>query len=85
MAKPLSMDLRNHVLACIGGGVSGRQAAERCGVNAARVSRWRTRERPIGLSISSLFTRYCRWVLGAVNQSLNWRPGALSNISIRAP
>jgi transposase len=32
----------------IGGGVSGRQAAERFGVSAASVSRWRTREREQG-------------------------------------
>ena len=48
MAKPLSMDLRERVLAYIGGGVSGRQAAERFGVSAASVSRWRTREREQG-------------------------------------
>jgi transposase len=48
MAKPLSMDLRERVLACIGEGVSGRQAAERFGVSAASVSRWRTRERDQG-------------------------------------
>ena len=48
MAKPLSMDLRERVLACIVGGVSGRQAAERFGVSAASVSRWRTREREQG-------------------------------------
>jgi len=44
MAKPLSMDLRERVLATIAGGVSGRQAAERFGVSAASVSRWRMRE-----------------------------------------
>lgn len=48
MAKPLSMDLRERVLACIASGVSGRQAAERFGVSAASVSRWRTREREEG-------------------------------------
>lgn len=48
MAKPLSMDLRERVLACIGSGVSGREAAERFGVSAASVSRWRTREREQG-------------------------------------
>jgi transposase len=48
MAKPLSMDLRERVLACIGGGVSGRQAGERFGVSAASVSRWRTRQREQG-------------------------------------
>jgi transposase len=48
MAKPLSMDLRERVLACIAGGISGRQAADRFGVSAASVSRWRTREREQG-------------------------------------
>lgn len=48
MAKPLSMDLRERVLACVGSGVSGRQAAERFGVSAASVSRWRTRAREQG-------------------------------------
>jgi transposase len=48
MAKPLSMDLRDRVLACIAGGISGRQAADRFGVSPASVSRWRTREREQG-------------------------------------
>ena len=48
MARPLSMDLRERVLACIAGGISGRQAADRFGVSAASVSRWRTRERQQG-------------------------------------
>jgi transposase len=48
MAKPLSMDLRERVLAAIAGGVSGRQAAVRFGVSAASVSRWRTRAREQG-------------------------------------
>lgn len=48
MAKALSMDLRERVLGCLGSGVSGRQAAERFGVSAASVSRWRTREREQG-------------------------------------
>lgn len=48
MAKPLSMDLRERVLAYTAGGMSGRQAAERFGVSAASVSRWRTREREQG-------------------------------------
>ena len=48
MAKPLSMDLRERVLAAIAGGVSGRQAGERFGVSAASVSRWRAREREQG-------------------------------------
>jgi transposase len=48
MAKPLSMDLRERVLAAIAGGASGRQAGERFGVSAASVSRWRRREREQG-------------------------------------
>jgi transposase len=48
MARPLSMDLRERVLACMAGGISGRQAADRFGVSAASVSRWRTRERQQG-------------------------------------
>jgi transposase len=42
------MDLRARVLAAIAGGASGRQAAERFGVSAASVSRWRMREREQG-------------------------------------
>jgi transposase len=48
MAKSLSMDLRERLLASISGGLSGRQAAERFGVSAASASRWRTREREQG-------------------------------------
>ena len=48
MVKPLSMDLRERVLAAIASGVSGRQAAERFGVSPSSVSRWRTRERVQG-------------------------------------
>jgi transposase len=48
MAKPLSMDLRERVLAAIVNGQSGRRAAERFGVSPASVSRWRTREREQG-------------------------------------
>jgi transposase len=48
MAEPPSMDLRERVLAAVAGGVSCRQAAERSGVSAASVSRWRTREREQG-------------------------------------
>lgn len=47
-ANLLSMDLRERVLVCIGSGVSGRQAAERFDVGAARVSHRRTREREQG-------------------------------------
>uniref|UniRef100_UPI003F649C5F IS630 family transposase n=1 Tax=Rhizobium lupini TaxID=136996 RepID=UPI003F649C5F len=48
MAKPLSMDLRERVLGTLAGGVSGRHAAERFGVSAASVSRWRIRQREQG-------------------------------------
>jgi transposase len=48
MAKPLSMDLRERVLAAIAGGLSGRQAGERFGVSPSSVSRWRRREREQG-------------------------------------
>ena len=48
MAKSLSMDLRERLLAGISGGLSGRQAAARFGVSAASASRWRTREREQG-------------------------------------
>lgn len=41
MAKSLSMDLRERVLA-------GRHAAERFGVSPASASRWRTRQREQG-------------------------------------
>ncbi len=54
MAKPLSMDLRERVLATIAGGVSGRQAADRFGVSAASVSRWRMREREQGVPSQEL-------------------------------
>jgi transposase len=48
MAKPLSMDLRERVLAATAGGLSGRQAAERFGVSPSSVSRWRRRAREQG-------------------------------------
>lgn len=48
MATPLSMDLRVRVLASVEAGLSHRQAAERFGVSAASVSRWRTLEREHG-------------------------------------
>ena len=46
MSKALSLDLR--VLAAVAGGSTHREAAERFGVSAASVSRWRTREREQG-------------------------------------
>lgn len=48
MAKALSMDLRERLLAAMAGGLSGRQAAERFGVSPSSASRWRTREREQG-------------------------------------
>jgi transposase len=41
MSKALSVDLRIRVLASVDGGASHREAAERFGVSAAGVSRWR--------------------------------------------
>jgi transposase len=41
MAKALSVDLRERVIAAVEGGVSGRQAALRFDVSASSVSRWR--------------------------------------------
>jgi transposase len=46
MSKALSLELR--VLAAVAGGSTHRQAAERFGVSAASVSRWRAREREQG-------------------------------------
>ncbi len=48
MAKPLSMDLRDRVLAAVSGGLSRRQAAERFGVSAASAVRWCSLEREQG-------------------------------------
>ncbi|SDZ44084.1 helix-turn-helix domain-containing protein, partial [Sinorhizobium meliloti] len=48
MSKALSMDLRVRVLAAVGQGLSHRAAAERFGVSAASISRWRSREREQG-------------------------------------
>lgn len=48
MSKALSVDLRVRVLAAVKSGCSHRQAAERFGVSAASVSRWRTLERERG-------------------------------------
>ncbi|OLP59586.1 transposase [Xaviernesmea oryzae] len=42
MSKALSIDLRIRVLAAVEGGASHREAAERFGVSAASVSRWRS-------------------------------------------
>jgi transposase len=48
MAKALSMDLRQRVLAAIADGASGRQAGARFGVSPSSVSRWRARLREQG-------------------------------------
>ena len=48
MSKALSLDLRIRVLAAVEAGASHRQTAERFGVSAASVSRWRTRAREKG-------------------------------------
>jgi transposase len=40
MAKALSMDLRERVIAAVDEGMSRRQAAERFGVSASSAVRW---------------------------------------------
>lgn len=45
MGRALSVDLRTRVLAVVAGGASHREAAERFGISAASVSRWRSLER----------------------------------------
>lgn len=42
MSKALSVDLRTRVLAAVAGGANHRDVAERFGVSAASVSRWRS-------------------------------------------
>jgi transposase len=48
MSKALSVDLRVRVLRAVSEGASHREAAERFGVSAASVSRWRSRAREEG-------------------------------------
>lgn len=48
MAKSLSFDLRQRVMAAIEGGLSCRQAAQRFGVSAASAIRWRDRQQKAG-------------------------------------
>src|SRR5580698_9559077 len=48
MSKALSIDLRVRVLAAVHAGATHREAAERFGVSAASVSRWRARQRQQG-------------------------------------
>lgn len=48
MSKALSVDLRARVVAAVRSGATHREAAERFGVSAASVSRWRALEREQG-------------------------------------
>ena len=48
MPSPLSVDLRQRVVACISAGASCREAAARFGVSAASASRWSARLRRDG-------------------------------------
>ena len=48
MSRALSVDLRERVLAAVAAGATHRQAAERFGVSAASVSRWRALTREQG-------------------------------------
>jgi transposase len=48
MSKALSFDLRERVVASVEAGATHREAAERFGVSAASVSRWRARARDLG-------------------------------------
>jgi transposase len=48
MSRALSVDLRERVLSAVAAGARHREAAERFGVSAASVSRWRGLEREQG-------------------------------------
>ena len=48
MGKPLSMDLRDRVVAAVEGGVSRRRAAARFGVSISSAIRWTTLSRRTG-------------------------------------
>lgn len=48
MSRMLSVDLRVRVLRAVAAGATHREAADRFGVSAASVSRWRKRERDQG-------------------------------------
>ena len=50
MAKALSVDLRQRVIAAIDGGLSCRQAAEHFGVSAASAIRWHSRSKKLATS-----------------------------------
>jgi transposase len=51
MSKALSLDLRVRVLGAVADGATHREAADRFGVSAASVSRWRERERSLGAPV----------------------------------
>jgi transposase len=48
MSRALSVDLRVRVVGAVAAGATHREAADRFGVSAASVSRWRKRERDQG-------------------------------------
>src|SRR4028119_372760 len=48
MGKPLSVDLRDRVVAAVGGGVARRQAAARFGVSISSAIRWTSLSRRTG-------------------------------------
>lgn len=48
MARSLSLDLRERVVAAVSGGMSRRQAAERFGVSVASAIRWCARDSQAG-------------------------------------
>jgi transposase len=48
MSKALSVDLRERAVAAVRAGATHREVAERFGVSAASVSRWRALEREQG-------------------------------------
>lgn len=52
MPKTLSLDLRTRVLSAVSGGMSHRAVAERFGVSAASVSRWRALAREHGSPVA---------------------------------
>ena len=81
MSKALSIDLRVRVLAAVGAGATHREAAERFGVSAASVSRWRKRERERAIPVRR------RWVaIGALAVSmLTGRPCWQRSVPARTP
>jgi len=48
MGKPLSLDLRERVVAAVDGGLSRRKAAERFGVSISSAIRWTSLQRRTG-------------------------------------